>query len=228
MITLNSIKEYSDEDENIIECAQEYLECKVVFRGKRNVIKISDGAKLNNVVVHMDCDDGMLIIGAHNKIWTPLKATIRIGHRSKVVIGNNVSSTSSAFISAVEGANVEIGHDCMFATGITIRSDDSHPIFDVFSGKRINPARHVKILDHVWLGDRCSVLSGAMIGEGSVIGLGSIVKGVIPNNCIAVGSPAKVIKKNIAWERPHLSLTKPWNKDDSSSITKSLYWNITK
>lgn len=35
----------------------------------------------------------------------------------------------------------------------------------------------------------------------SIIGAGSLVKSKIPNNCIAVGVPAQVIRKDIAWSR---------------------------
>ncbi len=39
------------------------------------------------------------------------------------------------------------------------------------------------------------------IGNGSIIGAMSLVKSIIPNNCIAAGIPARVIRKNIAWSR---------------------------
>lgn len=60
-----------------------------------------------------------------------------------------------------------------------------------------------------------------------MVGLGSIVKGTFPNNCIVAGVPAKIIKKDIAWERPHLSTTKPYYKPNSSVVKKSIYWNKT-
>jgi|GEM_PF-3006978 len=43
----------------------------------------------------------------------------------------------------------------------------------------------------------------ADIGDGSAIGLRSIVINCVPNDCIALGSPAKVAHRRIAWERPH-------------------------
>jgi hypothetical protein len=39
--------------------------------------------------------------------------------------------------------------------------------------------------------------------------------------------PARVIRTDIAWERPHLSLAKPYYKPDASTITKSPYWALT-
>ena len=53
----------------------------------------------------------------------------------------------------------------------------------------------VIIEDNVWLGEFVSVLPGVKIGKGAIIGSNSVVTKDIPANTIAVGSPAKVIKK---------------------------------
>ena len=53
----------------------------------------------------------------------------------------------------------------------------------------------VHINDNVWCGDRVIVLPGVTIGEGTIIGAGSIVTRDIPPYCIAAGNPARVIKK---------------------------------
>lgn len=51
------------------------------------------------------------------------------------------------------------------------------------------------IKKNVWIGEFVSILPGVTIGEGSIIGSMSVVNKDIPAHCIAVGSPAKVIKK---------------------------------
>ena len=53
----------------------------------------------------------------------------------------------------------------------------------------------VKICQNAWLGENIAVLSGVTIGKNSIIGANSVVSKNIPENCIAVGNPAKVIKK---------------------------------
>lgn len=52
----------------------------------------------------------------------------------------------------------------------------------------------VTIGDDVWIGANCIILKGVTIGARSVIGAGSIVTRDIPSDCIAAGTPAKVIK----------------------------------
>lgn len=53
----------------------------------------------------------------------------------------------------------------------------------------------VVIEDGVWLGQRVCVLPGTHIGKNSIIGANSVVTHDIPAYTIAVGSPARIIKK---------------------------------
>jgi acetyltransferase-like isoleucine patch superfamily enzyme len=55
----------------------------------------------------------------------------------------------------------------------------------------------VKICRYVWVGGKSIILPGVVIGEGAVIGAGSVVTKDIPPYCVAVGNPAKVIKKRV-------------------------------
>ena len=115
----------------------------------------------------------------------------------------------------------------MIASGNQIRTDDAHPIFNIETGERINMPSSISIGNHVWIGIRAVILGGTTIGDGSVIGMGSIVKDQFPNNCILVGTPAKIVRRDVAWERPHLTLSKPFYKPDASFVKKSPYWNKT-
>jgi acetyltransferase-like isoleucine patch superfamily enzyme len=78
----------------------------------------------------------------------------------------------------------------MIASNVQIRADDGHPIFNVADGSRANPSRDIHIGEHVWVAYGVVVLGGATLGDGSVMGMNSLVTGKIPNNVIAVGSPA--------------------------------------
>jgi len=220
-VILDSIRPYKDENNNEIICEEEVPGCKVIFIGSNNRLNVARGSKIQGNVF-FDCDNGVANIGKNK-----FKGTVRVGQDCTVNIENQVTCTNVCLVTTAEGITVTIGADCMLASEIQIRADDAHPIFDVITGKRVNMPRSVSIGPHAWIGGRVAILGGAQIGEGSVIGYASVVKGVIPNNCVAAGVPAKVIRKNTAWERPHLNHIEPCYKPDASCVKKSKYWNVT-
>lgn len=85
------------------------------------------------------------------------------------------------------GKNVGIGgHSLIFTHGVWPDYIDGGPV-------SYGP---VKINDNVWLPWRVFVLPNVEIGSNSIIGANSTVNKSIPNNVVAAGSPAKVIKDN--------------------------------
>lgn len=93
----------------------------------------------------------------------------------------------------------------------------------------MNPAKDDFIGNHVWLGRQAVVFAGAEVGDGTVIGHRGVGTRSIPNNCVAVGVPTRVVRRNIAWERPHLAFVAPHYKPDASYVAKSEeYWNPTR
>ena len=224
-IIVNEISSYSDHQENTIYFSGTPISenINIVFHGSNNKIYINDLARISKLAIEFHGSNATVKIGKNGK----LMVRILIGSNSEVSIGDGLSTTGQAYITAFEGANVVIGDDCMFAAGVSIRSDDAHPIFSVRTGDRINKAKSIKIGSHVWIGEGSVLLSGTEIGDGSVIGTRSVVKGKIPNNCIAAGVSAKIIKRNIAWERPHFSREKDFDKEGKLLKKTDDFWNYT-
>jgi acetyltransferase-like isoleucine patch superfamily enzyme len=92
---------------------------------------------------------------------------------------------------------VEIGDHCMFANGCFI-SDAGHRFDDPdvpvprqgFTSK--GPTR---VGDNVWCGANVVITSGVTVGERCVIGANSVVTADIPPFSIAVGAPARVLRR---------------------------------
>lgn len=102
------------------------------------------------------------------------------------------------------GKNVYFNHDVDMMSVGTITVDDGAMIgpecgfFTVNhepKNIRVISTKEIHIKKNAWLGARVSVLPGVTIGENAIVGTGSVVTKDIPDNCIAVGNPAHVIKK---------------------------------
>ncbi|MGP5073491.1 acyltransferase [Arthrobacter rhombi] len=227
MIRITELSNFEDADGNKIEFdGIKHDNIRIKFSGRNNVLIVHREAKIGKLAVDFDCDNGRLVIGKSRGV-PALVASIRIGQDSSVLIDENVSMTAQCVMSATEGTTITVGRDVMFASDNQVRADDGHAIFDVVTGKRINVSKDISIGNHVWISRGASILGGVTIGDGSIIGFGSIVTNNVPNNCVAAGVPARVVRKNAAWERAHLSMTKPFYKRDASDIRKSRYWATT-
>ena len=85
-------------------------------------------------------------------------------------------------------------------------------------GYRLSPSTPIIIEDGALIGMGAIIMNGAKVGKGSVIGAGALVKQdmTVPDNCLAMGIPAKVIRKNsnnaykenIAWAKKYVELAK--------------------
>ena len=81
---------------------------------------------------------------------------------------------------------------------------DAHTIYDnsnQHQDHKSNRKKGIMINDNVWIGARVTILKCVTIGAGSVIGANSCVVSDIPENSIAVGNPAKIVRRNITWQR---------------------------
>ncbi len=112
----------------------------------------------------------------------------------QLTIGDSCSIEHAVHIYCVE--RVEIQKGCLVASGcmITDNNHGTNPEGEIYSHQPLN-AKPTIIKENVWLGENVCVLSGSVVGKRSIIGANSVVSGEIPDYSIAVGSPAKVIKK---------------------------------
>jgi len=156
---------------------------------------------------------------------------LRLDGCENISIGNQVTIQKMTWLGAVPltgagkckltiGDGSVIGHfNHIFATGeITIGkkvltadkvyiSDNQHQYDNIEKAILDQPIKQfppISIGDGTWIGENVCVM-GASIGKNCIIGANSVVNKSIPDYCIAVGAPAKVIKKyNIE--------TKKWEK----------------
>ena len=112
-----------------------------------------------------------------------------------IKIGDN--SIICSFVSILGGGKIDIGTNVLIASHVLITSEN-HSIDPECNIEYMNQpllCSDVKIEDGCWIGEKVCILPGVTIGKKSVIGAGSVVTKNIPAYCIAVGNPARIIKK---------------------------------
>jgi len=119
----------------------------------------------------------------------------------KIRIGDFVFLNDNTKIWSMD--EIRIGNRVLMSYNVMIIDNNSHPLdmferhkhcLDKFADVNID-AEKIIIEDDVWIGANCIILKGVRVGQGSIIGAGSVVSKSIPANSSAAGNPAKVIKK---------------------------------
>ncbi|GGH32293.1 acetyltransferase [Sphingobacterium alkalisoli] len=121
-------------------------------------------------------------------------------NRTLIDIGGNVQINDYVHIAAINGVTIE--DNVLIASKVFITdhnhgsySGDHHDSPLSIPNDRKIYSHPVLIKRNVWIGEFVCILPGVTIGEGSIIGAMSVVTKDIPPNCIAVGSPARVVKQ---------------------------------
>lgn len=170
----------------------------LTIAGDNNTIIIESGTTLTNVSIFVRGSGNKLLIGR----FCGFKGELLFDDNDCVITIKDFTTAEGAHIAVTEpNSRIEIGYDCMLAQKIDVRTGDSHSIIDIVTKKRINFAKNVVIGDHVWIASDVKVLKGVSIGSHSIIATGSIVTKSIPENVVAAGSPAVVIRNNVTWDR---------------------------
>ncbi len=128
-------------------------------------------------------------IGENCYIEPPFHANWGGAH---VHFGNGVYANFN--LTLVDDTHIYIGDYTMLAPNVVIASA-GHPILPELREKAYQYNAPVHIGKNCWLGAGVIVVPGVTIGDNCVIGAGSVVTKDIPSNTIAVGNPARVLRK---------------------------------
>jgi acetyltransferase-like isoleucine patch superfamily enzyme len=141
------------------------------------------------------------IFGEENPYHLNVQAYF-IGNSGIIFFGARSTANSVAVWTHGNATSVIIGDDVMIASGVYIRTSDDHAIIDLVNGNHVNPPKSVLIEPHVWLCPEAHILKGSRVGAGSIIGARSVVTGHVPRASLAIGTPARVIRSSVSWDRP--------------------------
>ncbi|WP_319526440.1 acyltransferase [uncultured Desulfosarcina sp.] len=141
-------------------------------------------------------------VGAHcrfrSAFWSNLVGINRpcmlstLRPNAKIMIGDH-SGFSGTVISAAE--SISIGKNVLCGANVTITDTNWHHIVQSICQDTPVLTDAVTICDNVWLAMNVIVLKGVRIGPNSVVAANSVVTRDIPENVLAAGQPAKIIKQ---------------------------------
>lgn len=136
------------------------------------------------------------VIGPHVSLSAGVSPAQELGDREIVTIGDRSLIGRGSGIVGHE--RVTIGDDVFTGHHVYI-TDANHGYEDpdVPIGRQFAPSEPVTIGDGSWLGHGTIVLPGSRIGRHVVVGAGSVVTDDLPDRCVAVGNPARVIRRHV-------------------------------
>lgn len=150
--------------------------CHFYIQGNNNTIIVKEGVNLTEVECWLQYDN------------------------NTIIIGKNSDLCGKAHLACIEGTTISIGEDCLFSSNIVLRTGDSHSVVDN-KGNRINPSKNILVDDHVWIGYGALINKGVHLKKDTIVATGAVVTKTFDERVAIGGNPAKVIKKDINWDR---------------------------
>jgi galactoside O-acetyltransferase len=137
-----------------------------------------------------ESDKGEIVIGENTFIGNS-----NLISRNKIEIGNNVTISWGCWIYDHNSHSLDIGD----------RIEDHEQAYPFYAHERKNlylgknwetvKSAPIKICDKVWIGFNSIILKGVTIGEGAIVGAGSVVAKDVEPWTVVAGNPAKIVKR---------------------------------
>ncbi|GAB3860611.1 sugar O-acetyltransferase [Nocardioides maradonensis] len=112
--------------------------------------------------------------------------------------GFNIAIGARTFVNygltALDVAAIRIGADCQIGPHVQLLTP-THPIEPGPRRDKLEAAAPITIGDNVWLGGDVVVCPGVNIGDDTVVGAGAVVTRDLPAGVVAVGNPARVVRR---------------------------------
>jgi acetyltransferase-like isoleucine patch superfamily enzyme len=151
--------------------------CLIRMSGISNIVEIEDNETISNLTIHVRGENNVIKIGKGTSIGGA--RIINVGIKNSVTIGNS----------------------CMLSDNIEIWASDSHPIYSTKTNEIINSEQPITIGNKVWIGTHVKILKGAIIEDDSIIAMGTILTGKVPNNTVFGGNPNRILKQDVFWNK---------------------------
>ncbi len=122
-----------------------------------------------------------------------LEAPFHCSYGFNIVLGEGVYLNAGCVI--LDSAPVVIGDRCMLGPAVQIYCSDHHRDPDL-RRRGIERARPVILGSDVWIGGGAILLGGISVGDGAIVGAGSVVTRDVPAGATVVGNPARRVDRS--------------------------------
>ncbi len=177
---------------------------KINNKGKNNIFHIPQSAYLRKVRIKIYGNNNSVILGENVYLHN---VHIRIGFPDcpvdnvQIKIGCNTTFNSADIQLGESKSSLIIGENCMFSFNVEIACSDTHAITDELNNL-INVGKNTLIGSNVWICKNVLILKNTVIADGCIVAQNSVVtKTFDEKNSIIAGVPARVVKRNIRWNR---------------------------
>ncbi len=181
-----------------------YSASRIIIKGTGNQVKIDGALHFNKLTINLKGNNKNIHIALTNANINNLKITSIRADNQIVKIGKNFSCGGLEIQMNDGDEELRIGDDCLFSWGIKMRTSDGHSVVDLVTGRAINTPKNVVIASRVWVGEDVRFLKGARIPQDVIVGAGAVVTKSFHDddaNCVIGGFPAKVLTRNVTWDR---------------------------
>lgn len=169
---------------NIFPILKDKEEVKEFFLKNGNQFTIGIG---NPVLRYKLCEKFCQLGGSYVSSISPLAQIgsydVKIGEGTNVLVNSIFSNSVTLGKGCIVYYNVLITHDCVIGDFVELSPG-------------VTLLGHVQVGSFTQIGANSTVLPKVKIGENVIVGAASVVTKDIPDNCLVVGTPARIIKKN--------------------------------
>lgn len=182
---LENVNFFIEGEKNKINIYPKIINSNLNISGKKCSININRNVSLNNSIINISSPSEII-------------------ENSHINIGKFTTFECVGMQMYEDSSSILIGDDCQFSWGVDIWCSDSHTILND-KNEVINIGKKVEISDHVWVGKDSKICKNVFIPKNCIIGWGTIVTHSFDEpNSLIVGIPAKIVKRNVSWDRARI------------------------
>ncbi|MCM1365281.1 MAG: sugar O-acetyltransferase [Faecalibacterium sp.] len=149
----------------------------------------------------------------------------RVDYGFNIEVGDNFYANSNCII--LDVGKVKIGDNVMFGPNVSIITA-GHPIHPESRRSRYEYGMPITIGNDVWIGTNTVICPGASVGNGCVIGAGSVVTKAMPDNTVCVGNPCRVLREITDEDRKYLYKKQEFDSEAWKEICELYNWPLDK